>query len=114
VGHLVGVGFVGHRVGQKGFSVGQKGFRDGTRVGRYVTPQVGFIVSVIVAGEKDAVAGGASGVGDGVGGFVTMGTHPVWPGFGVSPVPHVPQLMAPSPEKVPGAHFMHILSGLGE
>jgi hypothetical protein len=77
VGHLVGAGFVGHRVGQTGFSVGQKGFRDGTRVGRYVTPPVGFIVSVIVAGEKDAVAGGASGVGDGVGGLVTMGTHPV-------------------------------------
>jgi hypothetical protein len=46
---------------------GQTGFKDGTRVGRNVTPLVGFTVKDIVAGEKDTVAGAAPGVGVDVG-----------------------------------------------
>jgi hypothetical protein len=107
VGHLVGAGFTGHRVGQKGF-------REGTRVGRYVTPPVGFIVSITVAGEKDAVEGGASGEGDGVGGLETMGTHNVCSALGVVPAAHTMHTLAFAPETEPGAHFMHFISGVGE
>jgi hypothetical protein len=56
-------------------------------------------------------------VGGDVGGDVGVGVtamHAVCAALGVVPVAHTVHALAFAPETDPGAHFMHILSGVGE